>query len=94
MLSPYSGGSGVCTHIVLTKPFLENVSSWPQKIDVAPLTSELEDCLFTLTELGRRGDSDLVVALDSFREHDKVGRGDQLGELGVGRDLKVCFERY
>lgn len=38
------------TYIVLTEPVLEHIPSGPDEIDVAALTSELEDSLFTLAK--------------------------------------------
>jgi hypothetical protein len=77
----------------LRQEFLERVPGCPQEIDVTPLTSELEDGLVALPELCRGDDGDLVVPLDVLGEEDELCRGNESGEVGVGWDVQVGFER-
>ncbi len=57
-------GSWVNLYAMLPQEFLERVPGRAQEIDIASLTSELEDRFIALSTFRGRHDGNLVIALD------------------------------
>ncbi len=72
---------------MLSQPLFKRISSGSQKVNVTPLTPELEDRLIALPKLGRRDDCDLVIPLDPLGEKDELGGGDKTGKFGIWWDV-------
>ena len=78
---------------MLAEPIFQHNSRVRQVVRIAPLATELEYGLAALTEVGRGRNGNLMIGLDHLGKANELGRGDQSGEIRIGRDVQIGLER-